>query len=354
MHLLVFIHAGHALPLSGTPKKILALFFLAMTMAPLAAAIMGDRTGPLSWVAFVWMGLVFYLFLGTLPLALTRPFTPQALQRALFIALMLVCAGVTAYGMMNARRVEVRQVSILTDKLPPGTDKVRIAVLSDVHLYSVEEGRRLDRIIPVLESLDYDILVSLGDLIEVGIHKAFWRESSSRLASLKPRLGKYAVNGNHESYADRVAGTDISEEFHAEAGFKLLNNAIADVGGILWIAGADYPGHAANPKSPAASEAQWLQNIPYGRPVILLKHLPIVAPGTAGLFDLQLSGHTHAGQIWPFGALVRLQFHFMEGLYSLADGAQLYVTPGTGTWGPPMRVGTSAEITLVTLERPKE
>lgn len=351
MHVLVFIHATRALRLRTTPKKLLSLFFLLMILAPAATAALGDRTGPMSWIAFVWMGLIFYLFLGTLPLALTRSSTPPSAQRVLFLTMVLACVGVSTYGVYNARRVEVRKVTIVTDKLPAGTNRVRIAVLSDVHLYSVEEGKRLDRILPVLESLDYDILVSLGDLIEMGIHNAFWRESSRRLARITPRLGKYAVNGNHEAYADKVAARDISEEFHADAGFRLLNNAVADVGGILWIVGVDYPSRTVSQKNATITEADLVRKVPYGRPVIVLKHLPLVDRGSTGLVDLQLSGHTHAGQIWPFSALVRLQFPFLEGLYPLADGTNLYVSSGTGTWGPPMRVSTTAEITLITLER---
>ena len=351
MHILVYVHASRALGLSLTAKKALALFFTAMTLTPAAASILGDRTGPLSWAAFVWMGLVFYLFLGTLPLALTRSFTPKAAQRALFLTMVLACLGVGAYGVYNARHIEVRRVTILTDKLPPGTDSIRIAAISDLHLYSVEEGSRLDRVLPVLESLDYDILVSLGDLIEMGVHRAYWRESSSRLAQISPRLGKYAVNGNHEAYADRVAGQNISEEFHADAGFTLLSNTAVNVGGVLWIAGAEYAGNALHAKGAAGTEADLLRSIPFGLPVVLLKHVPLVDSGDTGLVDLQLSGHTHGGQIWPFSALVRLLFPFMEGLYPLASGARLYVNTGTGTWGPPMRVGTRPEITLITLKQ---
>jgi len=351
MHLLVFSHACHALRLRDTSRTMLALFFLAMTLAPVVAGLLGDRTGPMSCIAFVWMGLVFYLFLGTLPLALTRSFTPQAVQQALFLTLVLACIGVSAYGVRHARTVEVRRVTVTTDKLPPGTDRVRVAVLSDLHLYSVEEGARLDRVLPVLQSLDYDLLVSLGDLIEMGVHNVDWRESSARLSRVTPRLGKYAVNGNHDRYADRVAGYDISAAFHKDAGFRLLRGEAADVGGILWLAGVDYPLDKSEIRRTQPTEADLLRGVPHGRPVILLKHLPLANPEERGLFDLQLSGHTHAGQIWPFSALVRLQFPYLEGLYDLAGGAKLYVNPGTGTWGPPMRVGTTAEITLVTLER---
>jgi len=224
-------------------------------------------------------------------------------------------------------------------------------VISDLHLYSVEEGARLDRVLPVLAGLDYDLLVSLGDLIESGIHRGPWEEEADRLARITPRLGKYAVGGNHELYADLMAGEAVSRRFHERAGFVLLDGRAADAGGLLWIAGVDYPGHGVQTGGGPQRDAGALAGLGRDRPVLLLKHLPTVDAAAVGLFDLQLSGHSHSGQIWPFYYLVRAFFPYIQGLYDLGSGSKLYVTPGTGTWGPPMRVGSRPEITLVVLRR---
>jgi len=344
MHWLVFAQAAQALGLHGLPRWLLLAWCLAMTLAPAATGYAGERTGLMAAVVFVWMGLVFYLFLGSILLALARLLAGPGTQRALFLLVLAASLAVCAHGFVNARQIRVAEVTVKTDRLPAGVERLRLAVLSDLHLYSVEEGVRLDRVLPVLAGLDYDVLVSLGDLIEAGAHRGDWEVSAARLAALTPRLGTFAVLGNHEEYADRVAGAGFAERFHQAAGFELLHQRVADLGGVAWIAGVDYPGH---------DEAALLRDLPRDRPIVLLKHLPRPDPEAAKIFDVQLSGHTHAGQLWPFWYLVRTSFAHMRGLYELAGGGRLYVTAGTGTWGPPMRVGSHPEITLVTLERPK-
>lgn len=351
MHWLVFAQAARALGLQGLPRWLLLAWCAAMTLAPAVTGHAGERTGLVAEVTFIWMGLVFYLFLGSLLLAAVKPLAGPAVHRALFFVVAGLGIAICAYGFVNARDIRVRELVLRTDRLPPGVERVRLAVISDLHLYSVEQGVRLDRVLPVLESLDYDALLSLGDLIEAGAHRGDWEVSAARLARLTPRLGKYAVNGNHETYADRVAGGDFSAGFHREAGFELLSGRVADAGGALWIAGVDYPGHAEATGGRAIGEAEVLHGLPRDRPIVLLKHLPEPDPEALGLFDLQLSGHTHAGQLWPFHYLVRTRLPYMQGLFELEGGARLYVSEGTGTWGPPMRVGTTPEITLVTLER---
>jgi hypothetical protein len=351
MHALVFSQAVSAFQLSGAAYAALAIWLAAMTLAPGALGLAGERTGAASLVAFTWMGIVFYLFLGSLALAASRASLWPTVHFVLFLVVIAASLAVSAHGFAQARRVRVRELILATDKLPPGVDRLRLAVVSDLHLYSVEEGTRLDRILPVLGKLDFDLLVSLGDLIESGIHRAPWQDEAARLAAIRPRLGKYAVGGNHELYADLMAGGDVSRRFHREAGFTFLDGQVVDAGGMLWIAGVDYPGHGVQTGGGPQHDAEVLSGLTRDRPVVLLKHLPKVDAEAAGLFDLQLSGHSHAGQLWPFYYLVKAFFPYIRGLYDLGGGSKLYVTPGTGTWGPPMRVGSTPEITLVELRR---
>jgi len=351
MHALVFSLAAYALNLNGAASAVLALWLAAMALAPAALGLIGERTGVASLVCFTWMGIVFYLFLGSLALVPFLALPWPGLHAALFCIMVAVSLAACAYGFAHARRVKVRELTLVTDKLPPGVDRLRLAVISDLHLYSVEEGARLDRVLPLLAALDFDLLVSLGDLIESGIHLAPWDEEAARLARVTPRLGKYAVGGNHELYADNMAGADVSRRFHRAAGFELLDGRVADVGGLIWLAGVDYPGHGVQTGGGPGRDVAVLSGLTRDRPVVLLKHLPKVDLQAVGLFDLQLSGHSHAGQMWPFYHVVKAFFPFIRGLYDLGSGSRLYVTPGTGTWGPPMRVGTTPEITVVELRR---
>jgi hypothetical protein len=350
MHWLVFSQACLAMDLHGQGQALAAAWFAAMILAPAAQA--GRWWRPFSALAYGWMGLVFYLFLGSIPLAVLGALAGPSVQRPAFWVLAATSLGLCLYGLVNARQIRVRRLVLATDTLPPGLEKIGLAVISDVHLYSVEAGSRLRRVLAVLGTLEFDVLLSLGDLIEVGAHRGDWMATAGRLALLRPRLGKYAVNGNHEAYANHVAGQDFSAKFHEAAGFDLLRGQTACPGREIRLAGLDYRG-ATPGSSPVTGQdlAAKLDQEPGAGPSVLLKHEPVLEPGTEGVFDLQLSGHTHCGQMWPFYYLVKAMFPRLKGLYDLDGAGKLYVSTGTGTWGPPMRIGTTPEITLVTFVR---
>lgn len=351
MHGLTFFLACRSLHLAGAARLALALVLAVLAASPFVLAIMGERTGVWSFVTFFWMGMVFYLFLGGALLLVAFPFLGEAARRAAFLCIVAASLGVSVYGVVNAHDIRVVPLTIAVKNLPPGVDRVRLAVISDLHLYSVEEGRRLDRVLPVLEKLDYDALLSLGDLVEAGAHQGDWQVSAARLAAIHPRLGKFAVDGNHELYAARMAKEDFPGRFLQAAGFRRLRNETIDVGGLFHLAGIDYSGQANATKASTDGEARVVAVAPRDLPVVVIKHLPTVDPNAVGHFDLQLSGHSHAGQIWPFTYLVKRFYPYIQGLYDLGHGSKLYVNVGTAGWGPPMRVGSHSEITLVTLER---
>jgi predicted MPP superfamily phosphohydrolase len=218
---------------------------------------------------------------------------------------------------------------------------LRIALLSDVHLGALVGAGRLRDILARVAALEPDIVLSAGDLVDGQADHL--NRLAPALAALRPPLGKFAVIGNHECYV----GLAHALEFHARAGFTVLRGAAVEVTPELGIAGVDDPA-AARPGAPAATDERApLAALAAARFVILLKHQPVVAAGSAGRFDLQLSGHLHKGQIFPFGLFVRLVYAARSGLTTLANGGWLYVSRGTGTWGPPMRVLAPPEITLI-------
>lgn len=341
-----------AAPLQGAARALLIAWFALMTLAPVLGGILGLRSGVAAWITYVWFGFIFYLFLVSLPLAALKLVLPvQTFRLAFWLALaavLLVCA----WGVWNARRIEIKEIVIPVDLpneaplLAGGKREIRIAALSDLHLYSVEAESRLERTIAALSTVEYDVLVSLGDLVEADMHRANWERLAERMAAIPAPWGKFAVRGNHEAYADLASGSDIAERFHRAAGFVVLNDQAVDVGGALRIVGLDYAGYL--PQKQGAPQDLFG---PQGSrlPTLALKHLPDATPDSIGRFDLQLSGHTHAGQMWPFYYPTKMRFPYVWGLYELGRGSRLYTAPGTGVWGPPLRVGGSCEITLVRL-----
>lgn len=357
MHALVFwgIHpllAGH--PLLPT---LTAGWMALMVVSPVAVRLL-DRGGyqlparALAWVGYSWMGflfLAFVLFLlfglwHLLVLALGKLLPAAGLltihrpAAAALVLLAVLAAGL--YGFFEASALRVETVQLISAKLPDGVARLRIVQISDLHLGLIHREEMLAPIVARIEQLNPDLLVATGDIVDAQI--SHLEELSDLWNRLSPPLGKYAVTGNHEYYA----GLDQSLDYLRRSGFTVLRNRVAAPADFLRIVGVDDPAGGGAP-----DELPLLAQTSQDAFVLLLKHRPTVATGGEGRFDLQLSGHAHGGQIFPFRLLTRLFYPLYDGLYRLAGGSVLYTSRGTGTWGPPMRILSPPEITLIEIVR---
>lgn len=302
-----------------------------------------------AWVGYLWMGVVFLFFWISLGVdllgALLRFANPSASWPAheTFLLDVALTAIVSAYGFVAARRPRIERVTIRTPKLPEGVRPLRIALVSDVHLGALIGARRLGAILDKLRALDPDVLISAGDLVDGQADRL--NGLAPMIAAFQPRHGKFAVTGNHEYFV----GIERALEFHDRAGFRLLQGAAASVDPWVAIAGVDDPTGRMMGSPASIDERAALGDLARERFTILVKHQPLIDSHAIGRFDLQLSGHVHRGQIFPFGLLVRLTYRAPTGLSRIAGGGWLYVSRGTGTWGPPMRVAAPAEITIIEL-----
>ncbi|AWP24169.1 metallophosphoesterase [Acidiferrobacter sp. SPIII_3] len=299
-----------------------------------------------SWIGYTWAGLVLLFVMARLAadLVLAVSFTlagvpPAPAARLVSLALTLGLTAVLAlYAFIERSRIRVETVDIPTTKDVGPSGVLCIAQVSDVHIGSMNGRRRIETLLKRLRDHDPDVVVSTGDLIDSRAGLAV--PVTEVLSALKPRLGKFAVIGNHECYA----GLAPSLAFMERCGFIVLRNRAVTVPGLR-IVGVDDP-VAGRPGESARNEARVLRGLSDGVFTVLLKHRPEVLPGAETRFDLQLSGHTHKGQIFPFGFLTRLYYPAHAGLFRLARASYLYVSRGTGAWGPPFRLLAPPEITL--------
>ena len=299
-----------------------------------------------SWIGYTWAGLVLLFVMARLAadLVLAVSFTlagvpPAPAARLVSLALTLGLTAVLAlYAFIERSRIRVETVDIPTTKDVGPSGVLCIAQVSDVHIGSMNGRRRIETLLKRLRDHDPDVVVSTGDLIDSRAGLAV--PVTEVLSALKPRLGKFAVIGNHECYA----GLAPSLAFMERCGFIVLRNRAVTVPGLR-IVGVDDP-VAGRPGESERNEARVLRGLSDGVFTVLLKHRPEVLPGAETRFDLQLSGHTHKGQIFPFGFLTRLYYPAHAGLFRLARASYLYVSRGTGAWGPPFRLLAPPEITL--------
>jgi predicted MPP superfamily phosphohydrolase len=226
-------------------------------------------------------------------------------------------------------------------------ERFRICQISDVHLGLIVREERLASVLDVVKRENPDLFVSTGDLVDGQIDRI--SPLAGPLRDIRPACGKFAVTGNHEFFA----GLDKSLAFTRDAGFDVLRGEAREIGGFLLVAGVDDPsGRGFGLRGGENGEGELLASLPRERFTLLLKHRPTVEETTRGLFDLQLSGHTHRGQIFPFNFIVHLYFPMGSGLHELGN-SHLYVSRGSGTWGPPVRFLSPPEVTVIDLVRKK-
>jgi len=311
------------------------------------------------WVAFLWMGVVFLLFafLGLAdagravawaarklrsPDAPSDPERRVLLARALAVGVSGVVAGLSAVGVRSALvGLRIKDVPVRIPNLPPALAGLRLVQISDVHIGPLLQKEWVAGVVERVRALRPDLVAITGDLVDGTVDEL--REHVAPLARLAeaPR-GVYFTTGNHEYYS----GVDDWLRYLPTLGIRPLANERVEVAPGLDVAGIHDPtgrGRYA-PDLPRALEGR-----DAAKPVVLLAHQPRQFREAArhGV-SLTLSGHTHGGQIWPFSWLVALVQPYIAGLHRLGD-AQLYVSRGTGFWGPPMRVFAPAEITLLRL-----
>jgi predicted MPP superfamily phosphohydrolase len=246
-------------------------------------------------------------------------------------------------GAFEAWDIKLEKVTLASKKIPASLSGLRVVQISDVHLGLIVRHRRLRKILEAVKKADPDILVSTGDLVDGQINKL--EGLAEMLQDIKPRYGKYAVTGNHEFYA----GLEDSLAFTQKAGFTILRNEGMSLTDYFNIAGVDDRTQKYFDKSPEISEEAMLKVLDRRKFTLLLKHRPEVNQKSLGLFDLQLSGHTHKGQIFPFNIITLLYFPIHWGILNPLDHCFLYVSRGSGTWGPPIRFLSPPEVTLIEL-----
>ena len=334
------------------------LFLVLMIVAPIISRLL-ERNGYestakyLAVIAFNWTGFIFLAFCGALVMLIIDGCVrvlnyfgsaDLPLLTGRFPALFLIgtVLFLCLYGYQEARAIKVARIRFETAKLPAGTDRLKIVQISDVHIGLLTQRTVLKRIADAVAAENPDLLVSTGDFVDgMNGHLA---DMSDLFRRIETRLGKFAVTGNHELYTGLARASDFTRKF----GFTLLRGEARTVGSVLNIVGVDDPA-----VSDSRDEAALLSFAQNGFFTLLLKHRPWVLKENLGRFDLQLSGHTHGGQIYPFNYLVSLQYPLPMGLVELQTESFLYTNRGSGTWGPQIRLLSPPEVTAIELVRKK-
>ncbi|GGK25417.1 metallophosphoesterase [Streptomyces camponoticapitis] len=357
----VLLHTGQHWPLPVTLIGT-ALFVLGLVGMPLAmarghgrrqqdrAAIVGDTLLGTSWVLFTWSVLIG----GLLRLFLTVAEVGEGQDRARTVtwAVLAVSAVLLGWGYAEARRVpRVRRLDVRLPRLGAGLDGLRVVLITDTHYGPLDRARWSARVCETVNTLEADLVCHTGDIADGTAERR--RAQALPLGTVRATRDRVYVTGNHEYYSEAQGWVDLMEEL----GWEPLRNRhlLLERGGdTLVVAGVDdVTAESSGLAGHRAHLAGALEGADPDLPVLLLAHQPtFVDRAVAGGVDLQLSGHTHGGQIWPFHHLVRLDQPALAGLSRHGARTLLYTSRGTGFWGPPFRVFAPSEITLLVLRSP--
>ena len=349
-HWFIFHTLVAFLPFSPNGERSLAIVLFLLGISFVVAALLSFRLSNalvelIYKLAAIWLGVLNFIFwaaclcwLTRLVFVLTQNDSP--LTRKLTAATLFGLAIVTSlYGMLNARRIRERRLTVTLPNLPSSWRNRSALLISDMHLGHINRAGFARRIAAIARRLDPHIVLIAGDLFDGS--KADPDRIAGPLFQLDPPYGIYFSGGNHEDFGD----PDLYEAALSRAGIRVLHNQRIDVDGLQLI-GVSYADSTRPMQFRSFLDGLHLNGGPAS---ILLNHVPTRLPiaEVAGI-SLQVSGHTHGGQIFPFTWITRRAFgKFTYGLHRFGK-LQVLTSSGAGTWGPPMRVGTAPEVVLIT------
>ena len=312
-----------------------------------------ETAAPLSWFSYTWMGVMFVLFLTLLPMELVRagarlggvdPERRVALARILAGAAGIIGVLESGVGLATVlRRVKVETVRVPMAKLPKALSGYKIVQLSDVHVGPTIGRAFIEQIVRTTNALEPDMVAITGDLVDGSV--ADLGALVEPLKELRAKDGVFFVTGNHEYYS----GADQWIAHLEKMGIRVLRNERLELREGLDLAGVDDTSAHNFGHGHGQDVERAMKDRDASHALVLLAHQPkAVLEACKHGVDLQLSGHTHGGQIWPWGYAVRLDQPHVAGLHD-HEGTAIYVSRGTGYWGPPMRVAAAPEITRIEL-----
>lgn len=354
LNLLVYRTFFKVLPEDPWISAPLSILFWILAFAFIGGALIerirvSKLAASLLWVGALWMGWAWQAILSLVVLKLFFYFMRWSGHWTdLWIAAGVAGSAtiLSVWGFWNALATRIRPLSlIMSKKLAGGKKKVRVAVASDLHMGTIVGRARIDKLVRMIQSLKPDLILFPGDLVDADLPPVLKNNVGKALKKLRAPLGVFAVTGNHEY----IGGAEPAIRYLKLHGVQVLRDETRTLdNGIVVIGREDLTKHRFTGKN-RRRLAELMQGIPSTAPTILLDHQPArLRDGVKERVDLQLSGHTHHGQVFPLSLLTKMMYEKSWG-YLKKGHTQICVSCGFGTWGPPFRIGSRSEIIDLTL-----
>jgi hypothetical protein len=354
----VFLRGWQSLPLDSSLRTPYALVFWTVALSFIAGRFL-ERVAitPFStavvWVGSFWFAAFAYFTLAALCIDTLRlvnhiaPFFPAFVTENVARTKAVLTIGVSSTvvialvaGYLNARNPRLKTLDIHISKSAGSLKTLNVAVASDIHLGTIIGKGRLNTIVDSINSLHADLVLLPGDIVDEDLAPVIQQNLGETLRTIKARYGVFAVTGNHEY----IGGVEEACKYLMDHGIVLLRDEVVTVNGNITLVGREDRSISQFTGKKRALLAQLMASVDKNLPILMMDHQPIgLKEAVDAGVDLQLSGHTHHGQIWPFGWITRAIYEISWG-YKKKDKTHFYVSSGVGTWGPPVRLGNTPEI----------
>jgi predicted MPP superfamily phosphohydrolase len=360
----IFIREWEAGGFQSTWRTIYVAAFLLLSISFIAGRMLERVT--LSWFSSTlvllgsfWLAAMVYFLLFAFAIDIIRllnfivPFFPSFLtvnpertKEVTSFVVIIVVTVIVLGGYINARTPIIKTLELSILKNGRTIKSLNIAVASDIHLGTIVCKSKLERIVEHINSLNPDLVLLPGDVVDEDIGPVIRNNLGETLRKIRSKYGVFAITGNHEY----IGGVEPACRYLAEHGITMLRDASVKIGDGLYVVGREdisirgFTGKTRKPLSELMAE------VDKSYPVILMDHQPFrLAEAEANGVDLQLSGHTHHGQLWPFNFITKKVYELSWG-YKKKGSTHYYVSCGVGTWGPPIRTGNRPEIINIKLQ----
>ena len=305
------------------------------------------------WIGSFWLAMMLYLFLAVVILDFLRminlffPFFPQFItnnyEKAKQIAGIVVVGSVfitTAIGHLNALNFHIVKLNLSIHKKVGSLKILNVVVTSDIHLGAIIGNSHLEKIVEVINGLNPDIVLLPGDIMDEDLAPVIKQNLGEKLKNIKSKYGVYAITGNHEY----IGGVEKACKYLIEHNINLLRDNAVKIGNSFCIIGREDRSMGTFTGKKRKSLEELMSDVDKELPIFLMDHQPFeLYEAENNGVDLQLSGHTHHGQLWPLNFITNMVYEISRG-YKQERGSHFYVSCGVGTWGPPVRLGNRPEI----------
>lgn len=358
----IFLRGWQALPATSSLRTWYAVLFLVLSLSFIIGRVLENYwlsvvSDLFVWIGSFWLAALAYFVLACLavdlvrllgillPLHLPEYGDPVRMRQLGLFAVVFIVLLVIAGGFWNARTPRIHRFSVAVAKQTQGIHSLRMVVVSDVHLGTIIGRDRLARIVEQINDLRPDLVLFAGDVVDEDLAPVIRQNIGETLLSIRSRKGIYGITGNHEY----IGGAEQACAYLEAHGIRMLRDTCVEIDGGIVIAGREDRSSRQFGGKRRKSLDVLLAGVDPHAPLILMDHQPFdLQEASAHGVDLQLSGHTHHGQLWPFNYITSAIYEVSWG-YLLKGSTHFYVSSGVGTWGPPVRTGNRPEIVEITM-----